>query len=215
MIVLKIVGIVLLCILLIIGVIILLPVDVVFLDDEKEGFKIMLRFLGKLYGEEPDPDNKILKEITKVTGADKLLDKKKVQSSLDSKGVSLTAREMLNMLKLFLGRVIWILPKGKLSKMDINYVCGGDAAEAAIEYGIACATLYPITAMIEDRVKTKRNASNVRLKCDFDAEKSLFNMDIELRFMIIYVLIALIYIIKENVKLEMENKKEDGQKNAG
>ena len=59
MIVLKIIGIVLAVILLIIAIALCLPVDVFIAADNKNGLKLLYRFLGKMYGEEPDPNNVI------------------------------------------------------------------------------------------------------------------------------------------------------------
>ncbi len=212
MIVLKILGIILLAVLIIIGIIILLPVDLIFREDEKTGFKILFRFLGKLFGEEPDPNNPIVKEIKKVTGVDKLIDSKTVKENISDKGVTLTASEMLGLLKLFLNRIFKLLPKAALHTLEIDYICGGDAAKAAMEYGAACAVAYPVKGILESNVKKVQHEPDVNIKCDFDADKSSLYFNIVLRFMVFQVLAAFIYIVKENVKMEM---KKEAEKNDG
>ncbi len=206
MIVLKIIGIVLAAILLIIGIIILLPVDVIVREDKQTGFKILFRFLGKVFGEEPDPNNPIVKEIKKVTGVNKLIDSKTVKGNIDNKGVSLTANEMLSLLKLFINRIFKLLPKATLHTLKIEYTCAGDAAKAAFEYGAACAVVYPIKGIIEDNVKRIKNAPEVNLSCDFDATEPQLYLNLILRFMLFRILAAFIYIVKENVKMDMQKE---------
>ena len=210
--VLKIIGIVLAAILVIIGIIILLPVDVIIQEDKKTGFKILFRFLGKLFGEEPDPNNPIVKEIKKITGVDKLIDSKTVKENIGDKGVTLTANEMITLLKLFLNRIFKLLPKATLHTLKIDYICAGDAAAAAFEYGTACAVIYPLKGIIEDNVKRIRKEPEVNISCDFDAEKPQFYMNVILRFMLFSILAAFIYIVKENVKMDL-NK--EAQNNGG
>lgn len=209
MIVLKILGFILLAILLIIGVILILPVDIVLRDDRKQGFKLLYRFLGKLMGEHPDPNSKITKEITKAVGIDKIIDKDKVKGSIENSGVEFTAVETMRLVGLLLGRVIWILPKAKIQKLYIKYICGGDAAEAAVKYGIACAVAYPLSELICDKVKSSKQTPEIDLACDFDRDDNEFAMDIWLRFAVIHILIAFIYIVKENVKAELNAQKEN------
>jgi len=208
MIVLKILGFTLLAVLLIIGIILLMPVDLVLRDDKKQGFKILYRFFGKLMGEHPDPNSKITKEIEKAVGIDKIIDKNKVKGSIEESGVEFTAVETMRLIGLLLGRIKWILPKARIQKLYIKFICGGDAAETAINYGIACAVAYPLSELICDKVKSSKQAPEIDLSCDFDRDTNEFAMDIWLRFTVIYVLIAFIYIVKENVKAELKAQKE-------
>ena len=63
MLALKIIAIVIAVICLIIAILLMLPVDILIFADDKNGFKLLYRFLGKLYGEDPDPKNVIIKGV--------------------------------------------------------------------------------------------------------------------------------------------------------
>ena len=91
-------------IILLAGVVLLLPADVLFLLDEREGFRIRYRFLGKLYGEEPEeaepkPENPIIKSLKKSLGLSHLESVQSIRSAVETHGAAVTIQETVATLR--------------------------------------------------------------------------------------------------------------------
>ena len=71
---------------LIITVILLLPVYIIIKNDENGNPIIRYKFLFKTYGENPDPNNPLLKAVKKLAGIDNL-SKKQLQHDIARRGV--------------------------------------------------------------------------------------------------------------------------------
>ncbi|MBP5618226.1 MAG: hypothetical protein J6X61_03650 [Clostridia bacterium] len=201
MLALKILGGVLGGILLLIAVILALPVSVILLRDGERPFLILYRFLWFTFGEEPDPDNPVTKAAVKVLGLDRLESVDKLKQETDRNGVAETAGDLALVLKELLGRVIWILPRCKVKTLRIRSISAGeDAAAVAMDYGMVCAVVYPLIGWIESALRVSRRGKKVEIGCDYDAEESTFEMNVRLSVRIWTVLLALIHIVRENVK---------------
>ena len=201
MLALKILGGVLGGILLLIAVILALPVSVILLRDGERPFLILYRFLWFTFGEEPDPDNPVTKAAVKVLGLDRLESVDKLKQETDRNGVAETAGDLALVLKELLGRVIWILPRCKVKTLRIRSMSAGeDAAAVAMDYGMVCAVVYPLIGWIESALRVSRRGKKVEIGCDYDAEESTFEMNVRLSVRIWTVLLALIHIVRENVK---------------
>lgn len=143
--ILLVVGIVLAAFLLLIAVILLLPVRVIIKYGDGDEVKLLYRFLGKTFGENPDPNNIIVKSAKKLTGISRFDSIGTVKGSIEDMGVSATAGQIADILMSLLGRVVWILKYCVAERFFIKAVCAGDdAADAAMEYGAVCAVVYPL-----------------------------------------------------------------------
>ena len=201
MLALKILGGVLGGILLLIAVILALPVSVILLRDGERPFLILYRFLWFTFGEEPDPDNPVTKAAVKVLGLDRLESVDKLKQETDRNGVAETAGDLALVLKELLGRVIWILPRCKVKTLRIRSISAGeDAAAVAMDYGMVCAVVYPLIGWIKSALRVSGRGEKVEIGCDYDAGESTFDMNIRLSVRVWYVLLALIHIVRENVK---------------
>ena len=201
MLALKIIGGILGGILLLIAVILALPVSVILLRDEERPFLILYRFLWFTFGEEPDPDNPVTKAAVKVLGLDRLESVDRLKKEADRSGVAETAGDLALILKELLGRIVWILPRCKVKTLRIRSVSGGeDAAAVAMDYGMVCAVVYPLIGWIKSALRVSRRGEQVEIGCDYDAEGSTFEMNVRLSVRIWTVLLALLHIVRENVK---------------
>lgn len=209
MIVLKIIGIVLAVIILLIAVILMLPVDVLFQADGTNGFRILYRFLGKVFGENPDPNNPIVKSLKETLGISHLDSVKSIQKTVESHGAGVTLRETLDTLILLIDRVIWLLKYCRVPKCHITSVSGGE--DAAMEYGIACAAVYPLVGYLENKTWLRKRGLKLELRCDYSLAESVFEMDVAVRVRIFPVLRAFLYIIKKNVEKEVLLAEQGGE----
>ena len=201
MLALKILGGVLGGILLLIAVILALPVSVILLRDGERPFLILYRFLWFTFGEEPDPDNPVTKAAVKVLGLDRLESVDRLRQETDRSGIAGTVGDLALVLKELLGRVIWILPRCRVKTLRIRAISAGeDAAAVAMDYGMVCAVVYPLIGWIESALRVSRRGKKVEIGCDYDAEESTFEMNVRLSVRIWTVLLALIHIVRENVK---------------
>ncbi len=200
MIVLKIIGIILAVIILIILVALCLPVDVLILVDDKNGFKLLYRFLGKLYGEEPDPNNVIIKGVKKAVGISHLDSIKTIKNTFESRGTAVTVKETADVLLAILNRVVWILRYCRIKKCDIMSISAGD--DAAIDYGTACAVIYPLVGYMKANFSVNERRLNVDIRCDYLNEEASYNVNLELRVKTVHVIRALFYIVKRNLETQ-------------
>lgn len=200
MIVLKIFGIILAVILLIVAIALCLPVGVLISVDDKNGFKFLYRFLGKLYGEEPDPNNVIIKGVKKAVGISHLESVKTIRTTMENRGTAVTVKETADVLLAILNRVVWILKYCKIKKFDIVSVSAGD--DAAIDYGIACAVIYPIVGYVKSNFKVNERKMNVNITCDYLNDDSSYSVYLELRVKTFHIIRALFYIVKRNLETQ-------------
>ena len=200
MLALKIIAIVIAVICLIIAILLMLPVDILIFADDKNGFKLLYRFLGKLYGEEPDPNNVIIKGVKKAVGISHLDSIKTIKSSLESHGTAVTLKETADVLLAIFNRIIWILKYCRIRKCNIVSISGGD--DAAIDYGVACAVIYPIVGFIKSNFSVKRRGFNTDIRCDYLSDESSYDIKLELRVKILHVIRALFYIVKRNLETQ-------------
>ncbi len=206
MIVLKILGIILAVIVLLILVILFLPIDIVLRYNGDKGFQLLYRFLGKLYGENPDPNNPIAKALKNLVGISHLESKEHLRTAVEDSGFAGTLTGTLSSLKLLIDRVLWLLPRSKLKKMKVVSISAGeDAADTALAYGAACAALYPLISYLESVMRVRKNGVHTHISCDFEAEKAVFELDMAFSFHILHGLRALWHIAKEQAAEQFEH----------
>ena len=205
MIVLKILGFVILAVVLIITILLFLPIRLLIFTDKNNKVKIKFKYLWFTFGvNSKSGNNSILKEIKEALGLSKIDSAESIKDNAKRSGVSATAKQIIGIIKSFIDKTFWLLKHSKVQKLNINSVSAGeDAADAAMDYGLACAVIYPLISFIESSLNVKKNSINLDLRCDFDAKKSLFSLDIIFSITVIYVIIAFFRLLKDNVKREI------------
>ena len=83
---------------LIVTAILILPVDIIIKSDENGELIFRYKLLFKTYGENPDPNNPIVKAVKKTTGIDKL-EVREIKKKLKESSYVPTAMETINILK--------------------------------------------------------------------------------------------------------------------
>ena len=108
--------IILLILALIIAAILLLPVDIIIRSGEKGELEFRYKLLFKEYGENPDPNNPIVKAVKKTTGIDKL-EVKEIKKKLKENSYVPTALETINILKGLLLQILLHLHRGQFFEL--------------------------------------------------------------------------------------------------
>lgn len=126
----------------------------------------------------------------------------KLQSKAQKDGVADRFFEVAELLKPALTALKEAFRHLKLQRLELYYISGGDAAEAAIRYGSACALVYPLCALLQEWPGTKPNAIQPQLGCDYDLKKSTFKLNLVLSLRVIDLFSAgldfLKYYLKHN-----------------
>lgn len=200
---------------LIITVILLLPVYVVVKSDEQGELMLRYKFLHMTFGENPDPNNPIIRVAKEITGLSKT-DKEVFRSNVKKSGVVITVQDTLRVLLSLLREVVKVVKYCTLTKLELNIVCtGDDAADAAIGYGKCCAAVYPFIGFIGSVMKIKKRGQNIGLRCDYNGGDGEFSYHAVIRIRVCRVLAALIRIVyKEamNTNEELQRSQPQRQK---
>ncbi len=199
MILLKILGIILAAVILLAAGALLLPVDLLLRGGSRQELRCGVRILGiKIWlrsGEEPEPSEKerakggLLRKLRKNfgTGAGGEAPEK-------GPGGAEALRETVETVKLWLNRLGWLLRRCRLQRCRIVSVSAGE--DAPLEYGVACAVLYPLAAYLQSSsLRVRRRGLKTDIRCDYAQEESFFSLDIALRIRVIYLVRALLYVV--------------------
>ncbi len=198
--VLGIIGTVIGGIVLFILLILLLPLNVTVKTDGEFAFKLKLRVLFFSYSpKKPVTD----KQIEKSKAVKDFLTSKKDDKEIKSKKTSITekASAVFKNIKLITDRLKWLVKHINVKRLRIKAVCAsGDAAETAMEYGTACAVIYPMVGYIQSNLKVRQKGIYLDVRCDFNEQKPEFEVETTLSVQIFQLVRALIYIVYQNVK---------------
>ena len=99
-----------------------------------------------------------------------------------------------------LSQINYVLSHIRIEHLYLKLICAEmDAAFTAITYGTVCSAVYPLLGIIESKAKVKNEAFDLKIGCDYDGKKSLYDFNITLKFSLIFALIAGIrFFIKKN-----------------
>ncbi len=207
MIILKIIGIALLVIALLIFTVLMLDLKVFFAFDTNGRVELYAKILFyKFYDfnnkKEPSKFGSYLKRIF---GIETLTDTEGLKQDVQESGVSGTANRVITILSLLAGQILWLLARVRIKKFHLLAICGGDdAADAAMDYGLVCAAVYPFVGYLESTAKFAKKANDIQVGCDFENEAS-FETEIIAKIRIIHVLRAVIKNALANAENILDN----------
>ena len=164
-------------IILLITVILLLPVYVIIKTDETGEVIFRYKILFKTYGENPNPDNPIVKTLVKTSGLERLRKEQFKESAM--RGTVLDALgENVSLIVGLLKHLLGLLKRCKVKVLKLNVICAeGDAAETAIYYGQSCALVYPLVSFIHASLKVRKKGEKVEIICDYDGQESYYELE--------------------------------------
>lgn len=193
MVVLKIVGILFICVVLLIAVILALPVDVLFLAGSETKPKLLYRFLGKLFGEKKKPESPISRRLKKVLGIAHLESTDALSEAVAERGTVRTVSESVETVKILVTQLFKLLKHCRVKAFKVLSVSAGE--HAAIDYGIVCAAVYPLAGFFVSNGGLKQKHLTLDLGCNYSMEKPRYDIAVTVRVRIFRVLIAFLKIL--------------------
>ncbi len=192
MLALKIILIALCALVLIIALILSLDLKVIFAFDTNGRIELYAKLLFfKLYDihEKKEP-SRFGSYLKRIFGIEALTDKEGLKQDTQESGVSGAANRVIGLLALIAGQILWLLKRVRIKKFHLLAICGGDdAADAAMDYGLVCAAVYPFVGYLESTAKFAKKANDIQVGCDFENEAS-FETEIIAKIRIIHLLRA-------------------------
>ena len=207
MVVLKIIGWIFAGLLLLLLGISLLPVDLLLQSDGVQGFRVRVRILGIAFGggekkpKKKKPESALVKALKKSLGLSHLGNADTVRSTVKTHGFSMTLKDTVETFLLLLDRVLWILKHCKIPYCRITAVSAGE--DAALDYGIACATLYPLAGYLQERMGMNPKKLKMDIRCDYGLPEGKFELDLAVRIRVYHALSALVHIIMKNIEKDL------------
>ncbi len=200
-------------ILLLITVILCLPLHVFIKYDKELGLSLTGRLLLLRLGEKPDPEGTALKTAASILGAKELGGIDELKKGLADRGTAEVVSRVLAVLRSLFGRVLWILKYCRLKRLAVKAVCAApDAAEAAMDYGAASAVIYPAVGLLSTAMKPVGKPLDIRLSCGFDNAEKEFALDMHIAVRLIFIVRALLKIIIDNTRRELDRAGEAGNR---
>ena len=138
----------------------------------------------------------------RLFGIDTIADAANVKENSETQGISDSVNKIVTVLSMMFGQIIWLFKKVRVHRFHVLAVCGGsDAADVAMEYGLVCASIYPLVGYIETNFDTKQNATDVQIGCDFENE-AYFETDFIIKLRLIHIIRA----VWKNAKIMAEEQ---------
>lgn len=187
---------------LLITVICLLPVRVIIKNDEQNELILRYKLLWMTFGEDPDPNDPIVKTLKKAGGVDRL-EKESLKQSISTSGLKQTVSTSYDMVIDLLKEVVGLLKRCVITRLWVLIRCGGDdAAQSAIHYGQCCAVTYGLVNALRSFLKIRKRGCDLDIGCDFAGNASVFRYHIVLTVRVGRVLAAFWRIVLAEVKRE-------------
>jgi hypothetical protein len=116
--------------------------------------------------------------------------KTEIEDGENKKAISDKVTGFITLFMLLADSALWLVKRIKLKRFGLDIICGGgDAADAAIEYGIVCSAVYPFIGYLETNFKGADKALDVNIGCDFENE-AYFGTEMIAKLRIIHIVRA-------------------------
>lgn len=199
---LKVIGIVLLCLLALIALILALPVVIELKKSQNIGFKISARVFCFEKNLTPALEKKAMKKEDGKTGEQKKQKKNRQKKQKKNKqGQKLSPTEIISLSFFAVRELFRLFGRCHVKKLHIEYVAAGDdPAETAMTYGGVSAALYPFLAFINAKMKVKKSAEKINIACDFEKQQAEFDFDIALQLRPFWAAVAFVRLVAAFIK---------------
>lgn len=192
---------------LIIAVILLLPVKIIIKNDEDGELYLRYKILFKTFGEDPDPNDPIIRTLKELSGITRI-EKKNLEKNVKAAGYLTTAAEICRLLADFLKELGSLLKYCTAKKFRFKLTCSGkDAAEAAINYGKCCSFVYPITAALGSSMKVRKKGYDVNVICDFTDGKEELEYEFIISVILAHALAAFFRVALKEARRQAEEQR--------
>ena len=163
----------------------LLPVYIRLYKDEEGNpqFSIKVLFFPiSLEKKEKPKKEKKDSQVLNQLGLSQYTSTGNLKKSISNNGLSSTLKHLISVLKTVFSAVGQVARKFRVRRAKLQVTTAGE--NAALEYGIACAVLYPLSAFLQNRPQVKAKAVETDIRCDFEAFQADISYDIVLRIFI-------------------------------
>lgn len=196
MIVLKIIGIVAAALVVLCLLLLAVPIDFVVRRSEREGLRLYLRVCRipfKLNGKPKKPKKKKKKEGKLTALLKRAFGLKHAgEAPVEKQGAAAASPALQETVSTVMGlvkEVLGAVKKCKVLRCRFRVVCGGE--DAALDYGTACAIVYPLAGWLEGNLNVGRRGMDLQLGCDYEQPKATYEVDFILRIRVLRVLVTL------------------------
>ena len=168
---------ILLFLILLITVILLLPISIIIKTDQNDELILRYRFLFKTYGEDPDPNNPIIKTLKEASGISRL-EKENLKDKAKKTSYLATLSESFALITALLKRLLGLLNHCNLKVLKLHLICAeADAAKTAIDYGRVCALAYPFLGFIHSNIRVRKRGEDINIACDYESKKGSYSFE--------------------------------------
>ncbi len=198
-----IIGSIIVAIAIIVFIILMLPVNVHIENVSSGEFSLYVKILGiKFKGNNKSKSDGKVKQATEdFLGISKFKDLKSIKKTVKEGTLSQSLTDFSGVIVSLFKELTSLFKKCTVKKLYIKFInAGDDAAEAAIGYGAACATVYSLVGYIEGVARVKSRATKLDLGCRYDTTESEFNYHIALSFRMYMLLKSLFKIAKQKAE---------------
>ncbi len=116
-------------------------------------------------------------------------------------GAFSTIKELFSVAKMLFGRVVWILRKVRIDRLEaLITVADDDAAKTGIEYGATCSLVYPAVGFLG--TFTDISHTNVSVVADFDSAESKIELDGEISLRLVWAVMAAVSALWQYIKIK-------------
>lgn len=158
----------------IITIILLLPVKVIVKNDENDVLILRYKLLFKTFGENPDPDDPLVKTLKKAGGVERL-EKDSVEKNIRTDGLQKTISDSYAALVGLLKELVFLLKNCTVTRLDIKIrSADDDPSQAAICYGIYNAATHTLLGVLRSFLRVRKRGCNIDIRCDFQQRTPLF-----------------------------------------
>ncbi len=179
--------------------------------------ELMLRYkiLWKTFGEQPDPNNPILKAIKKSTGIDRI-ESSRLRSDIENQGLQSAAGAIVDIIGDLLRELADILKYCTATKFELKALrSSDDAADAAIAYGEYCAIVYPIIGAFANALgRVYKRGRHVDIRCGFGSEEDYVQYNFTIFVRMHRVLSALVRISIAEAKRQVDRDEQLARERA-
>lgn len=190
-------------------VILLLPVYVILRSDENGDVYLRYKILFKTFGEDPDPNNPIIKTLKEASGISRL-EKKNLKSDVKKEGLYETLGQTCRLLMGLLKELASLLKYCTAKKFVFKVVCSEEtAADTAISYGRCCAVVYPLASFLSSIMKVRKKGQHIDISCDYTGGNDSFSYEFVIWTRFYHVLAAFFRVAIKEAKRTAEKQIEE------
>ena len=180
--------------------ILLSPFTFIIRTDKDGELQLLYKILFKTFGENPNPNQPIVKALKSISGVSRL-EKGNLKKSTENGELLTTLRDDLSLIIGILKELLSVLKRCTLKTLHIDVVCGGeDAADVAMNYGVCYAVISPLVNLVHNTMKVRSRGERINITTDFDSQEGSFRFEAILVTSVFRIVAALFKLAFDEAK---------------